>query len=98
MNEHDEELLDRLMIGDMEDRLNFRATPGSPLAKARSRAHQQFDALWKSGWMTRKKAYRWLARKMGLELDMCHILYFDQDECEKVIQLCRKEVLRRTGE
>lgn len=90
MNEHDEELLDRLMA--------LRAIPGSPLAKARVRAHQALDALWQHGHMTRKKAYKWLSRQMKLHPDECHMIYFDEKECEKVIHLCRRKILSLEAE
>jgi hypothetical protein len=97
MNEHDEELLDRLMA-DRNDPCGFSATPGSPLAKARARAHQQFDALWKNGHMTRKRAYRWLGRRMKIPPSDCHIILFDIDQCEQVIKLCRRRVLELEAE
>lgn len=74
------------------------APPGSPLARARARAHQQFDPLWKNGWMKRTQAYRWLARMMGIPVERCHIVMFSEGDCEEVIRICRREVLRRTAE
>lgn len=62
--------------------------------KARKRAHDAFDQLWKkhkSGYSrTRKrvKAYRWLAGKMGIAEHDCHIGNFDYDTCQRVIDIC----------
>lgn len=97
MNEHDEELIDRLLV-ERDDPLGFRAIPGSPLAKARTRAHQAFDPLWQSGRMTRKKAYKWLARQLGMAPSDCHMILFDEEECEEVIRICRLRTLKDTPE
>ena len=77
--------------------------PMGRLANARLRtlkmeAHKQVDVLWKSGLMSRREAYRWLADMMNMELDDCHIGMFDIKRCQQVIHLCRKqdnEVLNR---
>jgi len=63
----------------------------SELRIAKQKAHAAFDVLWKglpSG--TRKKAYAWLAEKMGLAIDKCHIGMFDVDQCEEVVRHCRE--------
>lgn len=52
------------------------------LRKARSATHKVFDALWKTNLMTRKEAYRELRIRMGIEKEMCHIGYFNLDECQ----------------
>ena len=56
----------------------------------RMEAHQVFDALWKSGRMTRTGAYRWLAGELHLRPDRAHIGGFEMDQCQKVIELCGK--------
>ena len=56
----------------------------------RIEAHRTFDALWKSGRMTRTEAYRWLAEAMGLRPDRAHIGGFKMDQCQKAIELCSK--------
>lgn len=61
-----------------------RAEPGSPLAKARMRAHDAFDALWKGGTMSRSEAYRWLAGELGVRNEDCHMVLFDEATCERV--------------
>lgn len=65
-----------------------RAEPGSSLAKARMAAHAAFDPLWKSGEMSRSGAYRWLANQLRIRPDDCHIVYFDEDMCQKVVNVC----------
>ena len=61
----------------------------------RMEAHRVFDALWKSGHMTRTGAYRWLAGELHLRPDRAHIGGFEMDQCQKVIELCEKQTTRR---
>lgn len=56
----------------------------------RMETHRVFDALWKSGRMTRTGAYRWLAGELHLRPDRVHIGGFEMDQCQKVIDLCKK--------
>lgn len=60
------------------------------LRTLKSEAHKQFDPLWKSGYMTRDKAYKWLAKELNLTSRECHIGKFDNHMCNKVIEICRK--------
>jgi hypothetical protein len=68
----------------------------------RYEAHKVFDPIWrrkshKQGLATgfaRKKAYRWLARELGLDVDECHIGFFDAATCRRVIALCRAHCAR----
>ena len=55
----------------------------------RMEAHRVFDALWKSGRMTRTEAYRWLAAQLHLPEGRAHIGGFEMDQCQNVIELCR---------
>ena len=55
----------------------------------RMEAHRVFDALWKSGRMTRTEAYRWLAAQLHLPEGRAHIGGFEMDQCQNVIDLCR---------
>ena len=57
----------------------------------RMETHQVFDGYWKRQRMSRTAAYRWLAKKMGLPEGTAHIGGFEMDECQRVIDLCRKE-------
>ena len=56
----------------------------------RMEVHRVFDALWKSGRMTRSGAYRWLAGELHLRPDRAHIGGFEMDQCQKVIELCEQ--------
>lgn len=61
------------------------------LRNLKKEAHKQFDPLWKSGLMSRKEAYRWLADMLHIDCEDCHIGMFDIKMCQKVIHLCRKQ-------
>lgn len=56
---------------------------------ARSNAHAAFDPLWISGRMKRKAAYAWLADKVGVSVDDCHIGMFTIEQCAKTILACQ---------
>lgn len=91
MNEHDEELIDRLL-----DERDPRSAPaGSPLARARMKAHKAFDRLWQDGSMSRSQAYKWLARSMGISRERCHMIMFTEGDCAEVVRLCSLEALSR---
>jgi hypothetical protein len=65
---------------------------------ARGRAHQVFDRIWKSGWLTQKGAYRWLQRTMNMTVDQAHIGHFTKDQCEQLIGiLSRPGMLHSLG-
>lgn len=51
--------------------------------------HDAFDPLWKGGDRTRRQAYDWLSRRLGIPISKCHIGEFDVDTCRRVIELCR---------
>lgn len=55
---------------------------------ARMDAHKALDRLWKSGKMDRSQAYAWLASKMGLSMEECHIGRFDLDRCRWAVEIC----------
>jgi hypothetical protein len=54
----------------------------------RMRAHQRFDKLWKGGTVSRKQAYAWLSRVMGLPTRKTHIGMFTVSQCKNVIEFC----------
>lgn len=53
-------------------------------------AHAKFDPLWQSGQMKRPDAYAWLASELEIEKSRCHIGYFNEDMCERVIEVCNE--------
>lgn len=58
------------------------------LRKAKSAAHTAFDPLWKSKRMRRKEAYGWLAERLGVKKNECHIGMFDVADCKRVVEIC----------
>lgn len=54
-------------------------------ANARKAAHKAFDPLWRDEWMTRKEAYSFLSKVIGVAREDCHISWFDVTTCEKVV-------------
>ncbi len=60
------------------------------LSLERAEVHRVFDALWKASGLTRKKAYAWLAKEMGLPKHRAHVGCFEIEECEKALRLCRE--------
>ena len=59
------------------------------LRKAKSAAHAAFDPLWRSGQMTRRGAYAWLAGAIGISADDCHIGMMDVDGCKAVVDVVK---------
>lgn len=57
----------------------------------RSETHQVFDAYWRRQGMTRTAAYRWLAKRLHLPIEKAHIGSFEMEQCQRVIDLCRRE-------
>jgi hypothetical protein len=67
------------------------------LRKAKMAAHAAFDPLWKSGQMSRKKAYALLSEKMGLTPKETHIGMFDVEQCNAVVLLCTPVMVAERG-
>lgn len=67
---------------------------GTPASKAvkllRIEAHDLFDLSWKSGRMSRNKAYKWLRKAMGMTEAEAHIGLFGEAECRKLIGLLKE--------
>jgi hypothetical protein len=57
--------------------------------RARRRAHETFDVLWKKGFMSRTQAYVWLSKALNLHKDKCHMKQMDYDTAKRVVRLCR---------
>ena len=64
------------------------------LRAAKRAAHAAFDPLWKSGQMSRSKAYALLAEKMGIDPKDAHIGMFDVEQCKTVILLCTPVIIK----
>lgn len=53
-------------------------------------AHLAFDVHWEFGGCTRSEAYAWLARRLNMKQEDCHIGMFDEEQCMQAIEVCRK--------
>jgi len=68
------------------------------LRKLKVEAHYWFDGLWKHKIekdkvprkVARNKGYEWLAGVLGIHRLYCHIGMFDEEQCKKVIEECKK--------
>lgn len=47
--------------------------------------HAVFDPIWKQGHLSRGKAYGWLALRMDLSIQECHVGMFDEKQCRLAI-------------
>lgn len=56
----------------------------------RRETHDIFDAFWRRKNLSRTQAYLWLSKQMRLPEDQAHIGSFEMDDCQRVIDLCRK--------
>jgi hypothetical protein len=61
------------------------------LRRVKHEAHEAFDALWRSGQLTRTMAYSWLSDKLGIPFEQCHIGMFDVDQCKAVIAAVKEK-------
>lgn len=72
----------------------------------RSEAHRWFDPIWRR-WMrnqnitreeARVRAYHWLAGKLGIPRDQCHMELMSASMCRRVVSVCREYRQRKHGE
>lgn len=61
------------------------------LRKLKMEAHAAFDPLWKTGRMSRSDAYGILADRLGIKMSKCHIGFFDEAQCRRVVEICKEE-------
>jgi hypothetical protein len=59
------------------------------LRRKKMAAHAEFDPLFRSKKMSRKEAYKWLAKELGIPGSECHIGMFDEEMCDRVVRVCR---------
>jgi len=52
--------------------------------KARIRAHDVFDQLWKGQHMSRSEAYAWMQEAMDMSEDEAHIGNFTEEQCDEL--------------
>ncbi len=64
------------------------------LREWRQRAHAEVDLIWELKVKSRKSTYRWLADKLGIEVKDCHIAQFDIEQCQRVIEVCLRGLVK----
>ncbi|MCT8350073.1 DUF3268 family zinc-finger domain-containing protein [Photorhabdus temperata] len=64
---------------------------------ARLSSKRYFEEIWQSGKLTRTDAYRWLARKLGINKCECHFGWFDIDTCHRAKEICENMIIKRKG-
>ena len=67
-------------LGRMADRQTRRL---------RKIAHDEFDRLWRGGFMTRDKAYQWLAAELQIEIEQCHMSWLTKDQLKQAAQVSK---------
>ena len=60
------------------------------LREYKKKTHKAFDQIWKSGKTTRREAYSWLAKTMGIPEEECHVGMFDVERCQQAMTACMK--------
>jgi hypothetical protein len=87
--------------GDCRGRRRRRKGPGRPPAVPgdeetrllRMQAHMSFDRLWKSGRLTRREAYGWLAGELGLTEAKAHMGQMTNKHLLRaVVTVCDREM------
>lgn len=58
--------------------------------KARTSCKPVFERIWKSGYMPRTEAYRWLANELGISRAECHFGLFTESMCNLARDACRR--------
>lgn len=58
--------------------------------QARSAAHAAFDPIWKSGRVSRSRAYALLARELGIAADGCHFKFMDRAQAEEATRAAER--------
>lgn len=61
--------------------------------EARKHCKEPFEALYKTGKMSREQAYQSLAGKLGIPKEECHFGWFDAEMCERAAQAAREVFL-----
>ena len=83
-------------VGTHKDGRPLGRLANKQLREMRTAAHEKFDALWKSGEVTRDQAYIWLANKLEIPDEYCHFGWFKLTTAIKVywwLKTTEREIL-----
>lgn len=57
------------------------------LRRARRDAHNAFDRIWRYEEVHRNSAYAWLAGRLNIRINACHIALLDVAQCKRVVEV-----------
>lgn len=68
---------------------------GPQLRRLRQMLHAAFDPFWKvrsrrQSCKLRKRCYAKLAKALGIEVPDCHVGHFDEDRCQRAIDIVER--------
>jgi hypothetical protein len=75
---------------DSKQHIPLGRLANAELRRWKIRAHDAFDPLWKSGEMSRGKAYLLMQDLMGISAGQAHIGEFTVDDCKSLIEKLRE--------
>lgn len=84
---------DSYVTAHLEDRRPMGTMANGQLRHKRILAHKALQAYRKATNTKKWASYIWLEGKLGLDQQRTHIGMFSDDECDRVIALCRKEIV-----
>jgi hypothetical protein len=61
-----------------------------PITAVRFQAHLYFDQIWKNRHLSKKAAYKWLARVLNKKRYEAHFSKLSPEECDRVIELLKE--------
>lgn len=77
---------------------NFQGFVASEaLRKLRQITHYYVDIIWKTEILTRDECYEYLASKLKISKNKCHIAMFDEKLCNKSIDICSNYIFDNIG-
>lgn len=85
-------------VHDNSPRFKALGTPANKeLRQLRRQAHSFFDPLWQlkqdrdscARHVARNSGYAWIATKLGIPVEECHIAMFNKEKCQAVVNLCQ---------
>ena len=53
----------------------------------RRKVHAHLDILWKTFKWDRDMCYSWLAVRLGIPKEQCHVAQFDEDMCDNALRV-----------
>ena len=82
---------DSYVMAHLEDLRPMGTMANGALRHKRILAHKALQAYRKASHTDKWASYIWLEGKMGLDQQRTHIGMFSEEQCDRVITLCRKE-------